>query len=315
MSNILLIGAGGFIGTNLSLFLLSNTDSKVYLVDSNISFFSQKIINDSRAKIVISQFNQQSDFDLLTKNMDYVIHLASTNIPATKNGSMDEEINSNVRPTISLLDACVKNKIKKVLFVSSGGAVYGKNVQCPIPETSLTDPISPYGLQKLIIEKLLYLYHHLYGLNYIVTRLANPYGPYQRPNSGLGMLTTLVYKSLNKESINLYGDGSVKRDFIYIYDAVEAISNLLLSDVNNEIFNIGSGQGTSIKDLIGIVEKEMNYHFTINRFPSRINDVPENYLDIQKYSHLFPGHSLIPLHIGINKTRQFFTDNLDDYNI
>lgn len=107
------------------------------------------------------------------------------------------------------------------------GQVYGKEVDCPLKEKTATNPISSYGVQKVTIEKLLYLYRYMYGLDYRIIRLANPYGPYQRPNGVLGAVTTFTYKALKGDKIVVYGDGSVVRDFIYIDDAIRAIMKIV----------------------------------------------------------------------------------------
>ena len=127
------------------------------------------------------------------------------------------------------LYVCIRCGVKKVVFVSSGGTVYGKEVDCPLKEKTATNPISSYGVQKITIEKLLYLYRYMYGLDYRIIRLANPYGPYQRPNGVLGAVTTFTYKALKGDEITVYGDGSVVRDFIYIDDAIRAIMKIVNS--------------------------------------------------------------------------------------
>lgn len=144
--------------------------------------------------------------------------------------------------------------MKKVVFISSGGTVYGKESSCPLSENTPTNPISSYGVQKITIEKLLYLYNYMYGLDYRIIRLANPYEPYQRPDGVLGAVTTFTYKALKGEKINVYGDGSVIRDFIYIQDAVRAIIKVVNGESEHHVFNLGCGYGTSIKKLLETIE-------------------------------------------------------------
>jgi UDP-glucose 4-epimerase len=190
-----LISGAGFIGTNLALHL-SKTD-EVTVIDREDKFFTMLKFLNLPIHYKAASFDFNSDFDSQVEGQDIVYHLASTVIPGNLNHDIGAEIEANVVVTGRLLDACVKQGVKKVIFISSGGAIYGKKGTCPIQEAMVTYPISSYGVQKLTIEKLLYLYRYQKGLDYRIIRLANPYGPYQRPNGKLGVVTTFVYKALS----------------------------------------------------------------------------------------------------------------------
>ena len=207
--------------------------------------------------------------------------------------------------TIKLLDACVKEKVKKVIFISSGGTVYGKEVSCPLQEETATNPITAYGVQKITIEKLLYLYKYMYGLDYRVIRLANPYGPYQRPNGVLGVVTTFTYKALKHEKIVVYGDGSVIRDFIYIDDAIRAILNIVNGENKYRTFNLGCGYGTSIKELLECIYTVLMVEMDIEHTSARKVDVPINYLDISRYENAYGKLNPISLKNGIKFTADY----------
>ena len=205
----------------------------------------------------------------------------------------------------NLFEACVKCGVKKVVFISSGGTVYGKEADCPLTEDTPTNPISSYGVQKITIEKLLYLYNYMYGLDYRVIRLANPYGPYQRPNGILGAVTTFTYKALKNETITVYGDGSVVRDFIYIDDAIRAIMKIVNGDTKHHTFNLGCGYGTSIKQLLGTIELALGIKLDIIYVEGRKVDVPVNYLDINRYEKYYGALNPITLADGIKRTAEF----------
>ena len=179
----------------------------------------------------------------------------------------------------------------------------------PISEECNTNPISSYGVQKLTIEKLLYLYHYLHGLDYRVIRLANPYGPFQRPNGVLGAITTFTYKALIKEPITVYGDGNVVRDFIYIDDAIEAIVKIASTDTKHKIFNLGSGKGVSINDVIKNIKEALDIEITVNYIDGRKVDVPINYLDMKRYNECFESIELTSLHAGIQKTSEYLREH------
>lgn len=302
--NIILLGAAGFIGKNLALKLSQNNDNIITLVDKEEEYFNDISFNNN-VNVKKSQLNETADFDALLKNQDIVFHLVSSNIPTNSNKNISIDIQNNLNFTSKLLESCIKNSVKKIVFISSGGTVYGKNVVCPINEEMPTDPITSYGLQKLTIEKLLYLYNYVHGLDYSIVRLANPYGPYQRPNGVLGAVTTFVYKAINNEPIVVYGDGSVIRDFIYIDDAVKAIINIMNYNGINKVFNVGSGYGTSINTLLENIKSVLGCNIDIIYKESRAVDVPVNYLDISRYENEFGKLNSITLKKGIVKTAEF----------
>lgn len=304
--NIILLGAAGFIGTNLTLALSKDTAHRITLVDRDLSYF-QTIQGMSlpNVSIRVSDFSEQTDFDALLQGQDIVFHLCSTTIPSTSNQHIPQEFLANVSATMLLLEACVRCHVRRVVFLSSGGAVYGLESQYPISEDAVTLPITSYGLQKLTIEQSLYLYHYRYGLDYRIIRLANPYGPYQRPNGQLGVVTTFIHKALHQEEIVVYGDGSVVRDFLYIDDAIRAIITIAEGEAEHRLFNVGSGHGTSVQEVIDKIESTLELPLTIVRRESRKVDVPVNYLDISRYEKAYGSLNPISLEDGILKTAAF----------
>ena len=308
--NILLFGAAGFIGSNLALYLAKTTDNKITLLDRKRELFSiPKIVNNKSITIYESIFDENTEFDQILQGQDIVYHLVSTTVPGTSNLQIPQELSSNVVATAKMLEACVRCGVKKVVFLSSGGTVYGREMKCPLHENTPTYPINSYGVQKITIEKLLYLYNYLYGLDYRVVRLANPYGPYQNPNGILGAATTFAYKALKKEEIIVYGDGSVVRDYIYIDDVIRAMANIVEKDSKYKIFNLGSGYGTSIQQLIKVIGSTLGVDLKIKYLSERKVDVPVNYLDISRYENTFGKLNPISLEEGIRKTASFLSDN------
>ncbi len=307
---ILLLGAAGFIGTNLLLKLSRDFDDHITGVDKDINYFNPiSNIVAKNVSFIESPLTNDIDFDKLIEGCDIVYHLVSTTVPATSNQQISQELVANVIFSANLLDACVRCNVKKVVFLSSGGAVYGKEVDCPLKEKTATNPISSYGVQKISIEKLLYLYRYLYGLDYRIIRLANPYGPYQRPNGIQGAVTTFTYKALKGEEIVVYGDGSVVRDFIYIDDAIRGIIKIVDGENKHHTFNLGCGYGTSIKQLINIISSTLNVELKVTYKEARKVDVPVNYLDISRYEKYYGALNPISLQEGIMRTAQFMTDH------
>ncbi len=310
--NIVVIGAAGFIGTNLTIKLAENKQDNITLVDRDRDYFVNiNKFDFENVKIVESSLDENMDFSIL-EGQDIIYHLVSTVVPTTSNQHISKDIEANVVFSSKLFDACIKYNIKKVVFVSSGGTVYGKEVSCPLTEEMATNPISSYGVQKITIEKLLYLYNYMYGLDYRIIRLANPYGPYQRPNGVLGVVTTFTYKALKGDKITVYGDGSVIRDYIYIDDAIKAILNIANGNSRHYVFNLGCGYGTSIKQVIEAIESTLNIKMNIEYKEGRSVDVPINYLDISRYEEDYGKLNPVPLKVGILKTAKFMKEEYEE---
>lgn len=303
---ILLLGAAGFIGTNLTIELAKKTEDEITLVDRSKAFFKPIVSMDLKnVHILEADLTVDMDFDSILKDQEVVYHLVSTTVPTTSNQHISQELVSNVIFSANLFEACIRCGVKKVVFVSSGGTVYGKEVDCPLKEKTATNPISSYGVQKITIEKLLYLYRYMYGLDYRIIRLANPYGPYQRPNGVLGAVTTFTYKALKGDEITVYGDGSVVRDFIYIDDAIRAIMKIVNGENKHRTFNLGCGYGTSIKQVLETIEKALGIKLNVSYLEGRKVDVPVNYLDISRYEKYYGALNPISLEDGIRKTADF----------
>ena len=211
---ITILGAAGFIGTNLALHFLKTND-EITLVDEKEEYF-RNIPSLKSVKRVFIKFDPESlGFDEIVKEQDIVYHLISTNNPTTSNRNIGKDLTDNILITIHLLEACVRNHVKRVIFISSGGTVYGPDANCPIKEEEETNPINTYGIQKLTIEKILYLYCYMHGLDYRVIRLSNPYGPYQRPNGKLGVITTFIYSIKQPDNICIWRRKRYPRLYIY----------------------------------------------------------------------------------------------------
>lgn len=304
--NILILGGTGFIGTNLVCELCKDESNYIWVQGSSAEHFSD-IASLKLNNVSFLQVNLlvEDKYEEMTQNIDMVYHLYSTNSPGTSNTDILSELHSNVAVTTKLLEACLINRVGRVVFISSGGAIYGKSKIYPLSEDMIANPISSYGIQKLTIEKLLHLYHYQNGLDYRIIRLGNPYGPYQRPDGKLGVVTTFVYKALCDEKIQVYGDGAVVRDYIYIDDAIEGIIKIANTEKKYKLFNVSSGIGTSINEIINRIKGQINSSLEIEYLKNRPVDVPFNYLDITRYENCFGNNSFTSLEVGIEKTAHF----------
>ena len=296
---ILILGGQGFIGQNLCRKLIS---------EGHTVFVLEKRINPDRiipnVNYIEGDFLDKNTYSEYLNGIDVVYHMISTTNANNSNNEMVRDVQDNIVGTINLLDACVENNVKKVIFTSSGGTVYGVPQEVPIKEDHPKNPICSYGITKLTIEKYLSLYHHIYGLDYTVLRLSNPYGPYHQSLTQ-GLINVILYKTIKDEPIEIWGDGKVERDYIYIDDTIEALS--IAKDVQTEekVFNIGSGQSYSICDIINEVEKIAGKSIKQEYKPSRNQDVPVNVLDISLAKEKLGWMPKVSLEEGITSTYNY----------
>lgn len=306
---VLVLGAMGFIGKNLIKYILDNTKDTILMYDRKEPAEDDFIWKypQERYEVICQEFNLDVNFISLTWNVDVVYHLISTTLPNTPMNQIAEGITDNVVVTSRLLQACVDNNVQKVIFFSSGGTGYGISNELPLNEDMSTNPISAYGMQKIAIEKLLYLFYYTYGLDYRIIRLSNPYGHFQKANGIQGVITTFVYRALHNEQIEVYGNGETIRDYIYIDDAIKAIMKIVNYKGKYKIFNVGSGTGRSIREVISLIQSVTGKKLHISYLPKRKADVPANVLDISRYEQEIGVLVLTSLEDGIKIMVSEFT--------
>lgn len=236
-------------------------------------------------------------------NVEQVFHLASTSTPKTSIEDPIADIHGNVLGTVNLLDEMRRSNANRIVFVSSGGTVYGVPEQLPITEAHPTNPISSYGITKLAIEKYIQMYAHNYGIQYCILRVANAYGPRQNTKNPQGVISVMLRQALNNRKFTIWGDGSVTRDYIYISDLVDAISKSS-SMSGNSIYNIGTQTGVSISLLLEACDT-LGINIGHRHEPPRSYDVPEVVLDISSAMKALDWAPVISLQEGIQLTYQY----------
>lgn len=273
--NVLILGGSGFIGYHLINAL------KRINIDPHILDIRQPLAKG--VKYTLFDLRNTERNSSIFKDADAVFHLAWTTIPATSNNNPVEDAASNLSMSIKIFDACVKNRVKKLVFISSGGTVYGIPKTVPISEGHPTNPICSYGITKLMAEKYIQQYHHIYGLDYIILRPSNPFGEYQNPSGVQGAVTVFLGQAAKGNPITIWGDGSVVRDYFYIGDLVEAMVKTIdyfPSGKDERIFNIGGGRGMSLNDLIKLISEITGLKPKVQHTDARSLDVDRNVLDI-----------------------------------
>ncbi|MFH0813333.1 MAG: NAD-dependent epimerase/dehydratase family protein, partial [Pseudomonadota bacterium] len=232
----------------------------------------------------------------------YIFHFIGTTLPKTSTDNPVYDIQSNVVSTLNMLELAAKAKIKKIIFASSGGTVYGVPQSIPISEDHPTNPTCSYGISKLTIEKYLELYRRTRGLEYVCFRISNPYGERQNPHSIQGAIA--VFLGLVKEGkpIAIWGTGDITRDYIYIKDIIPVFIKALQKENQWNIFNLGSGKGTTLNELVEIIREVTQHNIDVIYSLGRPIDVPVNVLDISRVQKAFGFTPKVQLSDGIRKT-------------
>ena len=302
---IIVFGGQGFIGYNLCKKLLLEGDEVVSL-DKDLQ--SNRMINN--VKYIKVDFTNKDSYVNYLNNIDVLYHLVSTNNANSSADDIKDDIVNNVIGTIDLLNACVEKKVKKIVFISSGGTIYGNIDELPINESQLPNPICSYGITKLMIEKYISLYSHLYNLNYVILRLSNIYGPYHH-SLNQGLINVCLLKAISGKTIEIFGNGEIKRDYLYIDDAIEALNIVKKKEINNSIYNIGSGKGYSINQIIKVIETIVGSIINIKHSSARKQDVLVNVLDVSLAKKELNWDPKTDLKDGIMKTYNY---ELNDVN-
>lgn len=304
---VLVLGGSGFLGSHLVDELCSAGCDVVSLDRCPERFREQS----SQVEFVRGEFGRRLEVEqILQRGIDVVAHLVSTTIPQSSNNDPIFDVQSNVIESIALFEMCVKYKIKKILFVSSGGTVYGVPKQVPVSESHSALPICSYGITKLTIEHYLHLFHQLYGLKYNILRLANPYGTRQDPRGNQGAISVFMYKLLTGHEITVWGDGSVVRDYIHATDFARACLAVIHSD-SVGVYNVGSGTGTSINQILSVLEDVTAQQAKVNYLKGRNFDVPALYLDCSRLQHEFGWRPQVSLRSGMAETHLWMQELID----
>ncbi len=272
-----IFGGGGFIGSALADRLLSDGHAIRIFERPRVAQY-RSFLPYEKIEWVSGDFSNVHDLKKSVAGTDVVFHLISTSLPKNSNDDPVYDVQSNVIASLQLLRCMVECKVPRIVFISSGGTVYGNPNYLPIDEKHPTNPIVSYGITKLAIEKYLQLYERLYGLTAISLRVANPYGERQRIETAQGVIAAFLNRAMSETPIEVWGDGSVTRDYLHISDVVEALAKASIYKGQERVFNISSGVGMSLESLIKVLESVLNKKIERKYLPSRPFDVPVSIL-------------------------------------
>lgn len=301
MKKILIIGGNGFIGRNLCQTLLEHGE-QVYSFDIQVP---EKRI--SGVNYVVGDFFDDDSLADAVTGMDVIIHSLSTVNPGNSNKRYMQGYSRDFVQSVYLFDLCRKNA-QKVIFISSGGTVYGEQEIQPIKETALGVPINHYGSVKLCIETAMRTFNKQVHSQMIIARVANPYGPGQDFNKGVGFVDAALKKAIKGETIEIWGDGNIIRDYIYITDVCEMIYSLVEYKGSEEVFNISSGEGVSQNEVIESL-RNIGLNPTVVYKDARSVDLQKIVLDNSKIVEV-SGRNPISFQEGIHKFYRTLTEQI-----
>jgi UDP-glucose 4-epimerase len=305
---ILITGGAGFIASHIADAFIENGHA-VFVLDNLSSGFEKNI--NSKATFVKADIRDKSLSELFEmEKFDVVNHHAAQMDVRRSVADPEFDANTNIIGTINLLQNAVKYNVKKFMFASTGGAVYGEQEYFPADENHPTSPLSPYGISKLSVEKYLFFYRAQYNLNYTILRYANIYGPRQNPHGEAGVVAIFSKKLFNGEQPVINGDGKQTRDYTFVKDVVKA--NLLtLTDEKSDIYNVGTGIETDVNVLFNKMNDIIGKGQVEKHGPSMPGEQLRSVITSGKLNQKFGWSPSTLLDEGLKTTVEYFKEKLN----
>ena len=300
MAKCLVLGANGFVGS----YLVDELAAAGHEVLAFDRFSSRQLRYQATQNVqqFAGDFLNRSDLAKAGEGVDYVFHLISTTTPASAEDDPLIDIETNVKMSIELFQECAKHRVKKVVFISTGGSIYGDaDASVPLSEKTLPLPVSPYAIGKLTIEHYLRYFKRKLGLDSVVYRVSNPYGGRQSPTSRQGVIPIFLQHIANGEPLTVLGDGSMVRDYLYAGDVAQLITASFMQ-ATQPVYNLGSGQGVSVNEIVSVVEQVTGQKPTIDHKPKPATFVDKVVLDTSLFEGEFNMRPQTDLASGATKT-------------
>ncbi len=295
----LVLGAGGFLGSQAALWL-AQTGSALRLFDLSIESIPEPARDAPGVEVVQGNLLDEALVRDALEGVDQVLHFVSATVPATSVAEVDLELRANVQPMARLLAAMRSAGTRLVVYPSSGGTVYGDEApERGFPETAPARPSGSYGLGKLLSEQILSFHARSGGPRCLILRIANAYGPSVHGHNRQGVINAFLDRVQAGEPVRVWGDGSAVRDYVHVEDILTALSSLVRSDAQGEIYNVGSGQGLSVCEVLDVIRRATGRNVAIERAPGEYTGVQRSVLDVTKLQTLTGWRPQIGLEEGV----------------
>jgi len=302
---ILVTGGAGFIGSNVVDAYIDRGYGVVVVDD--LSCGKKENLNKKAKFYRLDICDRALEGIFEKERIDIVNHHAAQVDVRRSIADPTFDARVNIEGSLNILENCRKYKIKKIIFASSGGVIYGECGSLPPNEDSPISPLSPYGVSKYAMECYLSTYEKIYGLKYTALRYGNVYGPRQDPYGEAGVVAIFSGRMLNNEETNIFGDGEQVRDYVYVGDVVK-VNILCLENGDNEIFNIGTGKSASVNRLFSEMKELSHYSGEAVYKPPRSGELIRSSLDIGKAEQKLGWKAEVNLRQGLKKTIEFFKE-------
>lgn len=300
ISVIGVFGANGFIGRAAVRHLLSRHRQVVAVGRAFPSDYEQIVGGSVDMRVV--DFRDALSVHAVLQGIDQAIDLVNSSSPALGNGRVVEDAATNVLPHINFVQSCILSGISRIIFLSSGGTIYGAPSYLPLDENHPTNPLVSYGMAKLMVEHYLRMLTRNSAVDHVILRVSNPFGPGQVLRKGQGLVASILKRQAAGLPITIYGDGESQRDYLYIDDLCTALTAALEAPPMHQTFNIGTGHGRSTLEVIEEVEAALGSEIKIEFADDRPTDAKSNVLDCRKATRLLNWTAQTPFGEGIKRT-------------
>lgn len=301
---ILVTGGAGFIGSHVVDTFLAAGHEVVVVDDLSTGRLSN--LNPGAKFFQVDIRSPQVEDIFMEERPDIVDHHAAQMDVrrSVDNPLFDADV--NVLGSIKLIELARKTDVKRFIYISTGGAVYGEPDYLPCDEDHPVNPICPYGASKHTVEHYLYMYQDMYGLDYVVLRYPNVYGPRQDPHGEAGVVAIFTGQMINGDQVVINGDGEQVRDFVYVEDCARANLVVLEAKHTNTIYNLGFGKGTSINEVYSKLRKITDYQLNAKYGPEKTGETRRIYLDASRAQDELGWVPKVGLEQGLEKTVEYF---------
>ncbi|HHS7809898.1 MULTISPECIES: NAD-dependent epimerase/dehydratase family protein [Pseudomonas] len=307
---ITVFGGGGFIGSTIvDRLLLDGHDITVFERPRVARY--RNFTESESVRWVTGDLLSKTDVESVVKGAEVVVHLVSTTLPKSSNDDPIYDVQTNLVASLQMIEAMTTHQVGRIVFISSGGTVYGRPCYTPIDESHPTDPEVSYGITKLAIEKYLLMYGKLRNIKPVILRVANPYGERQRVETAQGAVGVFISKVLTGQPIDIWGDGSVQRDFLHVSDVADAFAKAVTYTGTESVFNISSGVGTSLNELVQLIGDAYGAVPSVAYTSGRQFDVPVSILSNKRAQKELNWTPQVSIEEGISRTLKWMRAELE----